>query len=261
MLRVNINLDDSGLRNLMARWMVKKRKTIIDGLTIAANTLCKSFMQYSLPRGDVKMERAVAADINRAYATASEVFLDIRHRSPESADAFWYFFRIGKYSTAQKIMDADSPLHTGMRIQPFDKGASHKAARGFRGKVSQNARPTSVIKDPRGSGKTSKLGKYIADKQSNVGMVKAGWVAAWRDLGRVSEVPKWVSRVENKKGLILGSASKQFQGQKSQHIIIHNHVRHADEAIEPRYQGYIERAAAERLAKYFKIQLKLLKPE
>jgi len=259
MLRVSVNLDDSGLRNLMARWMVKKRKTIIDGLTIAANTLCKSFMQYSLPRDNVKMEKVVKRDIHRAYAGPSDVFREIRQMgSEESAKAFWAFYQIGQYKKAEKLMQAKAPAFAGLKIQKFDGGAAHKAARGYRGHVAENTKPTFVIKD---GSKRGKLNTYIASKQANVGMVKAGWVAAWRDLGRVSEVPKWVSRVEKKKGLILGSASKQFQGQKSQHIIIHNHVRHADEAIEPRYQGYIERAAEERLAKYFKIQLKLLKPE
>jgi hypothetical protein len=38
-------------------------------------------------------------------------------------------------------------------------------------------------------------------------------------------------------------------------------VRHADEAIDQRYQNTIEAEAADRLAKYFKIQLGLLQPK
>ncbi len=255
MLQVSINLDDDGLRNLMARWMVKKRKTIEEGLLTAARTLCKAFMDFSLPRDNVKMERTVAGDVSRAYATMSSVYLDIRARDPAGAEAFWYFQKIGKYSVAQKIMAADSPSFSGLKIQPFDGGAAHKAARGARGHVPRNARPAFVIRD---TGKTSKLSRYIEGKQANVGMAKAGWVEAWRDLGRVRDVPAWVRRT---RGDTLGDAQKQFTGQASQSILIHNHVRHADEAIEQRYQTYIENEASDRLAKFFKIQLGLLQPK
>jgi len=252
MLQVRINLDDAGLRNLMARWMVKKRKPIEEGLLISARTLCKAFMDFSLPRNNIKMERAVVGDVSRAYASMSKIYLDIRSRDPEGAEAFWYFQKIGKYATAQKIMAADSPTYSDLKIQPFDGGAAHKAARGARGHVPKGAKPAFVVKNP------GKLTKYIASKQANVGMVKAGWLAAWRDLGRVRDVPQWVRRI---KGDTLGSAQKQFQGQASQHIIVHNAVRHADEAIDQRYQNTIEAEAADRLAKYFKIQLGLIQPK
>ena len=252
MMQVSINLDDSGLRNLMARWMVKKRKPSEEGLLISARTLCKAFMDFSLPRNNIKMERAVVGDVSRAYASMSKIYLDIRNRDPEGAEAFWYFQKIGKYATAQKIMAADSPTYSDLKIQPFDGGAAHKAARGARGHVPKGARPAFAVKNP------GKLAKYIAGKQANVGMVKAGWLAAWRDLGRVRDVPQWVRRI---KGGTLGSAEKQFQGQSSQHILIHNNVRHADEAIDQRYQNHIEADAADRLAKYFKIQLGLLQPK
>jgi len=252
MLQVRINLDDAGLRNLMARWMVKKRKPIEEGLLISARTLCKAFMDFSLPRNNIKMERAVVGDVSRAYASMSKIYLDIRSRDPEGAEAFWYFQKIGKYATAQKIMAADSPTYSDLKIQPFDGGAAHKAARGARGHVPKGAKPAFVVKNP------GKLTKYIASKQANVGMVKAGWLAAWRDLGRVRDVPQWVRRI---KGDTLGSAQKQFQGQASQHIIVHNAVRHADEAIDQRYQNTIEAEAADRLAKYFKIQLGLTQPK
>ena len=252
MMQVSINLDDSGLRNLMARWMVKKRKPIEEGLLISARTLCKAFMDFSLPRNNIKMEGAVVSDVSRAYASMSKIYLDIRSRDPEGAEAFWYFQKIGKYATAQKIMAVDSPTYSDLKIQTFDGGAAHKATRGARGHVPKGARPTFVVKNP------GKLSKYIATKQANVGMVKAGWLAAWRDLGRVRDVPQWVRRI---KGDTLGRAEKQFQGQSSQHILIHNNVRHADEAIDQRYQNHIEADAADRLAKYFKIQIGLLQPK
>ena len=253
MFQVRINLDDEGLRNIMAQWMVKKRKTVEEGLTIAARTLCKAFMDYSLPLNNVKMEKAVKRDVYRAYAGPSDVFRDIReHGNTGAADAFWYFSQIGQYAKAQKIMAADSPSYSGLRIQAWDKGAAHKAARGERGHVPKSARPAFVVK---GVGSTKKLSRYIAEKQSNVGMVKAGWLAAWRDLGRVRDVPQWVRRAGKKTGGNLGSADKQFQGQASQHILIHNHVRHADEAINQQYQNTIEAAAAARLGQYFLMQL------
>ncbi len=250
MMQVSINLDDAGLRNLMATWMVKKRKTVEDGLVTAARTLCKAFMEFSLPRENVKMERTVKGDVSRAYATMSKIYLDIRARYPERAEAFWFLQKDGKYSAAQKIMAADSPSFSGLKIQPWDKGAAHKAARGARGHVPRSAKPAFVLR-----GATSKLSRYIEGKQKNVGMVKAGWVAAWRDLGRVREVPKWVART---RGDTLGRAEKQFTGEASKSILIHNLVRHADEAIEQRYQTYIENEAQARLVKFFKKQLGML---
>ena len=255
MMQISINLDDSGLRNLMARWMVEKRKTIEEGLLIASRTLCKAFMDLSLPRDNVRMENTVRMDVWRSYATPSSVFLDIRTRDPQAAEAFWYFQKVGKYSTAQKIMAAESPSYSDLKIQKFDDGAAHKAARGARGHVARSMKPAFVVKD---SGKTSKLHRYIDQKRSNVGMVKAGWLAAWRDLGRVRDVPQWVRRI---KGDTLGSSEKQFTGQASKRIFIHNAVRHADEAMDFRQQSSIEDVAADRLARFFKIQLGLLQPK
>jgi len=251
-MQVSINLDDSGLRNLMAQWMVKKRKTVEEGLLTASRTLCKAFMDLSLPRDNLKMERAVMSDVSRAYASMSKIYLDIRSRDPEGAEAFWYFQKIGKYATAQKIMAADSPTYSDLKIQPFDGGAAHKAARGARGHVPKGAKPAFVVKNHR------KLSKYIAGKQANVGMVKAGWLAAWRDLGRVRDVPQWVRRIKRD---TLGSSEKQFTGQASKHILIHNAVRHADESMDFRQQSSIEAVAADRLAKFFKKQLGLIQNE
>lgn len=258
MIQVRMNLEDDGMRELFAQWLKRKRKTVEEGLVTVTRTLCNAFMQYSLPRENVKMERKVMGDVSRAYATMSKIFLDIRAREPQAADAFWYFQSVGQYAVAQKIMAAESPSYSDLKIQKFDGGAAHKAARGARGHVPKNTRPAFVIKD---RGKTSKLTRYIDSKQANVGMVKAGWVSAWRDLGRVRDVPQWVRRAEKVKGGTLGSAEKRFWSPTSALIAIHNRVRHADEAISQRYQGTIESEAHHRLAKFLKIQLGLIQPK
>jgi hypothetical protein len=250
MFSLRIAVDDDELRNLMAQWMVKKRKTIIDGLITVARTTCKAFMEYTLPSEPTKMVGRVATEIRRAYASPSRVFLDIRKKDQGAADAFWYFQKIGKYSTAQKIMQADSPSFSELKFQPFDGGAAHKAARGARGRVARSTQPAFVTK---GSG--GKLSKYIAGRQARVGMAKAGWVAAWRDLGRVRDVPQWVRRAEKATGGTLGSADKQFQGEASKHIILHNHILHSDDAFTRHHRAMIEQLAANNLVKYFLIQL------
>jgi len=254
MMQVSINLDDSGLRNLMAQWLVKKRKTVEQGLITASNTLCKAFMQFSLPRENVKYESLVLGQVYSAYATLAKIFKDIQKADPKLANLFWYAQKKGKDALAQQIIAEDSPSFSGLKIQPFDGGAAHKSARGARGHVKKGVKPAFAVR----GGKNSHLAAYAAGKKKNVGMVKAGWVAAWRDLGRVRDVPAWVRRT---KGETLGSSQKQLQGQTSQHIIVHNAVRHADEAIDQRYQNTIESEAADRLAKYFKIQLGLLQPK
>jgi len=250
MLSLRISVSDDDALYYMARWLKEKRKTMEEGLTIAARSTCKAFMEYTLPKEPTKMSGRVATDIRRAYASPSRVFLDIRKKDQGAADAFWYFQKIGKYSTAQKIMAADSPSFSDLKFQPFDGGAAHKAARGARGHVARSTKPAFVTK-----GSDSKLAKYIAGRQARVGMAKAGWVAAWRDLGRVRDVPQWVRRAEKATGGILGSADKQFQGQDSKHIILHNHVLHSDDAFTRQHRAMIEQLAANNLVTYFKIQL------
>ena len=257
MLSLRIAVNDDELRNLLARWMVKKRKTILEGLVTVARTTCKAFMDYTLPSDPAKLESKVAGDIRRAYASPSRVFIDIRKNDQQAADAFWYFQKIGKYATAQKIMAADSPSFSDLKFQPFDNGAAHKAARGARGHVPKSARPAFVVK---GVGSTKKLSRYIAEKQSRVGMAKAGWLSAWRELGRVRDVPQWVRRAEKSSGGNLGSVDKQFTGKASQHILIHNHVMHSDDAFMKKWRATIEQAASNNLALFLKIQLGDIKP-
>ena len=252
MLSLRIAVDDDELRNLMARWMVKKRKTILEGLVTVARTTCKAFMDYTLPSEPTKMEKNVAGDIRRAYASPSRVYLDIRNKDPQAADAFWYFQKIGKYATAQKIMATESPSFSDLRFQPFDGGAAHKAARGNRGHVARSTKPAFI---PKGVSATNKLSKYIAAKQTQVGTAKAGWVAAWRDLGRVREVPQWVRRAERSKTGVLGSAEKHFHGQTSQHVLIHNHVIYSDDAFMKKWRATIEQVASNNLALFLRIQL------
>ena len=121
----------------MAQWMVKKRKAIEDGLLIASRTLCKAFMDFSLPRDNVKMEKAVMGDVSRAYATMSKIYLDIRSRDPQGAEAFWYFQKIGKYSVAQKIMaiefeavgiDRELAGPPRLRLAAVQQGTHHRSA-------------------------------------------------------------------------------------------------------------------------------------
>ena len=255
MLSVRIAVNDDELRNLLARWMVKKRKTILEGLVTVARTTCKAFMDYTLPSDPAKLESKVAGDIRRAYASPSRVFIDIRKNDQQAADAFWYFQKIGKYATAQKIMAADSPSFSDLKFQPFDNGAAHKAARGARGHVARSTQPAFVLK-----GNPKKLSKYIAEKQSRVGMAKAGWLSAWRELGRVRDVPQWVRRAEKSSGGNLGSVDKQFTGKASQHILIHNHVMHSDDAFMKKWRATIEQVASNNLALFLKIQLGQIKP-
>ena len=256
MMQVSINLDDSGLRNLMAQWMVKKRKTVEQGLITASNTLCKAFMQFSVPKTNVKVESMVRGQVHSVYRSKAQAWEEIQKNNPGLGKAFWEALNGKKQlKRAEGILRKYGGSYASLPFLPFDGGAAHRAARGARGAVPKGQRPAMVVHD---SGKNSTLTKYAKMRMNNVGMVKAGWVAAWRDIDRVRDVPAWVRRT---KGETLGSAVKNFNNTTNQSIIIHNAVRHADEAIEQGYQTRIEAEASERLAKYFKIQLGLLQPK
>lgn len=257
MIAIRVSVTDDELRNLLARWLVKSRKPIQEALVTVARTTCKAFMDYTLPSEPTKLERTVDMDVRRAYATKNKVFADIRKVNLNAARGFWSLFESGKYLKAKKIMDAVSPKYSGLSIQSFDGGAAHMAARGERGRVPKSTQPAFVIKQ---TGKTNKLIRYIEKKKANVGTAKAGWVAAWRDLGRVREVPNWVRRAEKTSGGKLGSADKQFTGKTSQHILIHNHAIHTSDAFMEKHRTRIQAIADENLAIFLKLQLKDIVP-
>jgi hypothetical protein len=224
---INISVDDARAQALMLVWMEKTGKTIEQGVTTAARATCKSFMQYTLPRENKKSERKVSGDIHRVYATQSMVFEDIKSKSPQAADAFWYFMEAKKFATARKIMQVESPKYGALSLYPFDGGELHKRLRDSRGHVSRAVTPKMVVRE---RGLKSKLATYIETKVNNVGLAKAGWVAAWRQLGRVTDVPDWVSRKRKIGNKNLGSAEKQTT-KTGFAITIHNKVPYALPAL------------------------------
>lgn len=70
--------------------------------------------------------------------------------------------------------------------------AIHQAARGSRGRVAKNRKPTHLVK--RG------LVAYIAEVQKRVGTAKAGWLAAANYLD--AKFPNWISRHGPKNGAV-----------------------------------------------------------
>lgn len=247
---LTVSIDDSYLQALIANWMVKTGKTANDAVFVMGRSACQAFMQYTLPRENKRTENKVESDIHRVYASVGMVYEDIKHRSEAAADAFWYFSSIGKWKRAKQIMEVESVKYGALPISPFDGGKLHSRLRGERGHVAKGMTPKMVVKE---RGQKSKLGAYIEEKRTNVGMAKAGWYEAWKALGNARGAPQWVTRKRVGKGN-FGDASV-VKHDTNPSVVIHNKVRHAIPSLEGRYQDWIESAVVARGADFFRRQL------
>ena len=257
MLSLRIAVDDDELRNLMARWLIQKRKTIEEGLVTVARTTCKAFMQYTVPTDNVKVESMVQGQIYSVYRSQGQAWEEIKKNNPGAADAFWAATHGRKQvKRAEGILRKFGGEYASLPYIPFDGGAAHRASRA-NGSVPSGTKPAMVVQS---FGKKSPLTKYAAMRMSRVGMAKAGWVSAWRDLGRVRDVPKWVRRAEKASGANLGSAEMQFQDKANQRILLHNMAAHSSNAFEEKQRTLIQNEAAYRLSLFLRLQLKDIKP-
>lgn len=245
-IELTADLNSEGLEVLIARWIQKKNKALIDALTTMGRTTCRAMMEFTYPRDDHKMPQRVEAQILKVYGTTSQVYEDIKAKSESAADAFWYFVSARKWATAKKIMQVESPSYGDKSLSPFDGGAVHKRARGERGNVKAYS-PFYIVAQ---KGKKDLLGQYIEKKKFNVGMAKAGWYHCWRILGRAEGAPDFVARHRGKE---FGSVEKR-EGPNPK-VTITNNVRHASDAISDRYKDWIYGAAAGRFREFLQRQL------
>lgn len=250
-MNVTIDIQDAQVQSWFVTWLATTNKAVHDGLLTAGRTLCKAFMQYTLPRDKTqKVVRRVIGDIYRVYASPSMVFDDIKAKGPQAADAFWYFIEARKFSTAKKIMQAESPKYGALTLSPFDNGTLHSRMRGRRGQVPKGATPKFVVRE---RGQKSKLEAYVQSRVDRIGMAKAGWVSAWRELGNVRDVPPWLKQFNRMK--TLGTAQRSFTETVSS-ITIHNAVRYSEEAMDDRYKASIEHTAKMRFVDFLKEQIR-----
>lgn len=258
MLSLRIAVDDDELRNLMARWLIQKRKTVEEGLVTVARTTCKAFMQYTVPSDNVKVESMVIGQVYSVYASQGQVYGEMFKNNEGAARAFWAATHGRRQiKRAAGILRAFGGEYASLPYIPFDGGAAHRAARGANGSVPNGSKPVMVVQS---FGKKSPLTQYAKMRMNRVGMAKAGWVSAWRDLGRVRDVPKWVRRAEKASGANLGSAEMQFQDKANQRILLHNMAAHSSNAFEEKQRTLIQNEASYRLSLFLRLQLKDIKP-
>jgi hypothetical protein len=248
-MNIGVDIDDSRFTTKLLAWMAVKNKTMANGMRTLAATVCRAFYEYTIPRDNVKPERQVMSDVYKVYATQGSVYQDIKlgKGGESAADAFWYFCTIGKWATARKIMQAESPTYGKLAFSKFDNGTLHKRMRDKRGRIAKGTSPKFVVQD---RGKKNKLEAYVEKQRKSVGMAKAGWVQAWRGVGQPRNTPEWVNRHKSN----LGTSSQSHTADKSE-VTIWNQVRYAENAMPERYKQQIVNNAVARFVEYLDRQL------
>lgn len=159
-------------------------------------------------------EAAVARDIYRVYATASQAMQAIKAVDPEAAKTFWALFRTGDYTAAGEILRnlGGRPFQVARSFAPFDNGVLHQRFRGKKGRITRN-RVTVVVTD------AAELRTYVKKMQGRVGLLASGWLEAANELG--VRLPAWVSR----HGQGHGGVSIELGADKMM-IVISNKVKY-----------------------------------
>lgn len=248
---INVEIDDTRLQALLAAWMSGKNKTIADGLLTFARTICNAFMQYTIPRENMKVESMVRGEVHSVYRSQSQAYDAIHTNNPKAAKAFWSAVNgAKKVRQAEALLRKYGGIYAGLLFVPFDGGAAHRAARGADGKVKRGQGAVMVV---RKTGKKDMLTRYVDNRVNNVGMAKAGWHEVWKDLGNVKGVPQWVARKRQGKGN-FGSSERRFGGDV-QGITLHNKVKHAQPAVDSLYGDQIMSTAKQRFSQFLLKQI------
>lgn len=247
MMALDVSVNDEHFNKLMAEYLVRTKRTIPQAVRSFAGTLSRALMEHTHPpmEGRNAAEGRVVADIRRVYLSQSEVYLDIQGKDKSAADAFWYYSTLRKWRQAQQIMSTDSPSYSSLKLAKFDDGQVHERMRGKRGKISKGVRPIFAVKE---TGKRSKLEAYIKKKKERVGMAKAGWYHCWKQSGTPRSVPQWIKRHRGQLGHVI-------TGDEGRRIVIHNLVRHAEEAMQPLFLSRIHGWARGRFIKFLELSL------
>lgn len=145
-------------------------------------------------------EDAVRRDIKRVFASASYAYKMIAAKSPEMADAFWYFLKKKDFATAGKILN-DYSANVRIRnatVVSTPTTSLHDGARNRKtGRVPQNHHVLEIIDNE------ASLTRYIRKKQRLVGLLASSIPnAVGSRYGKLSGVPTWVSRHSNSWGRV-----------------------------------------------------------
>jgi hypothetical protein len=201
----------------------------------------------SAPYGDSEGSRkagehATAIDILRVYLTPSRVYNSFPNK--KHANAFSQAIGKRNYAAAQNIVNQFHPLYRGVRIQAFDGGAAHRAARNSYGRVPANKKPAMIVQTPR------TLFTYLDLEVSHVGEGKAGWAACARALGSTRGIPQWVTRHAGR-GPSSGSGATENYTGATWHVRLINNVPYSQKILQ---SGAKEKAIQDGISRFVKGQ-------
>lgn len=155
------------------------REVLESGARVAAISCARTSQPFGTGAEALKAgENAVARDIARVYRTPGAAWKDIG--DPRAQAAFWRAFQAGEFEGAQIILQEHGSELRDVRLQPFDGGAAHRAARDpGTGRVRAGRAAMIVLE---GGGVGSELAGYVIKRQGNVGFGKGGWADVARQI-------------------------------------------------------------------------------
>ena len=221
-------------------------------LVMTARQLAAAYAEATVPPasgGDKaadKFRARIASEQSRLYPTRNDhrAIYGMIHQTDENlAAAYWQAVQSGRTRVANRIL-----LAAGLpQAQP--SASESLSARTGRGRsVPKNAQPIGVAQ-------ANQLRRHIKERQSRVGLAKAGWLAAGLSLGgRIRQggkerLPKYVRDLARKDPGLGGSWISQGR------VVIRSNVRYAADALPPRLKLHAEAATREVLRKELKIRL------
>lgn len=188
-------------------------------------------------RGDVNyngksdydaMKKAVARDIGLVYTSAQLLYKQLEDEGEKVAKAWYKAMKSGNFSLAEDLIrstkNIDRNAYHGV---PLDAGF-HKRSKNSRGRVERH-RAAQVLPDAK------EIKDRIKAKQALAGFGKAGWITAGAQLGKISNMPAWVTR---HRGIAPGNAQNATQRPTDPYVTITNNVSYASKICTDQQIAY-----------------------
>ena len=182
-----LTMDDSGM--ILRRYSAQFASKLV------------RYTQPAKPKKQAKSigNKAVARDINKSYASASKIYLEIRKQSQNIAEGMWKQYTAGDHAGLLSTIRAHGGRYRGVNnIIPWDGGKTHQDSRNSRGKIDKTHRSNTLI-----SYNDRKMIKnYINEVSERVGYLKAGWISNFNPVGGIVKVPDWVKMNRGNHGFV-----------------------------------------------------------
>lgn len=191
---------------------------------LIAWNLAHNSQPYGLTLAEKKQgEAAVMRDVGKVFASASQIFEQLKAEDEKLARAFYKLIQGGGYGQAEKLLRQHSNIRdrNAAVFAPLDPDL-HQQARRRNGRVYRQ-RAAQIVPDAKS------IAKYAKERAAFVGFGKAGFITAGSSLGSITRVPAWVKRHQGK---APGRAHDESARKDDPFITLTNEVRYAS-AILP----------------------------